>query len=267
MARPRTSLKKRAWEVLDLAKPRDRASALFDWFIMSLIILNVLAVIVGTVRVVAERFGAILDGFEIFSVAVFSAEYVMRFWSCTAVPEYRDPVLGRLRYAVTPMAVIDLLAVLPFYLTFTAVDLRFLRALRLFRLLRLAKLVRYTAALGLIQRVLRAKREELVVTSGALALLLVIASCLMYFVEYGAQPKVFSSIPAAMWWAIVTLTTVGYGDIYPVTALGKVVGAVIAILGIGLFALPTGILGAGFVEDIQQRRGKRRCPHCGKEIA
>jgi len=255
------------WEILELAKPEDRVSAIFDSLIILLIFLNVIAVIVGTVRAIAVRFGAFLDAFEIFSVAVFSAEYVTRLWACTVVPEYRHPVLGRLRFAVTPMAIVDLFAILPFYLALTTVDLRFLRALRLFRLLRLIKLVRYTAALRLIQRVLRSKREELVITTAALALLLVIASCLMYFVEFDAQPKVFSSIPAAMWWAIVTLTTVGYGDVYPVTELGKLIAAIIAVLGIGLFALPTGILGAGFVEEIQRRSDKQRCPHCGKEIA
>jgi len=98
-------------------------------------------------------------------------------------------------------------------------------------------------------------------------ILLIIASSLMYFVEKDAQPEVFSSIPAAMWWGVATLTTVGYGDVYPVTTIGKLLGAIISLLGIGMFALPAGILASGFAEEIQKRRkGRRVCPHCGKDI-
>jgi voltage-gated potassium channel len=111
------------------------------------------------------------------------------------------------------------------------------------------------------------KREELLVTLFVLLLLLLFASSLIYFAEHDAQPDIFSSIPAAMWWAVATLTTVGYGDVYPVTTVGKLVASVIAVLGIGMFALPTGILGAGFVEELQSRKRRpRTCPHCGKSL-
>ena len=111
------------------------------------------------------------------------------------------------------------------------------------------------------------KRAELTVTVTLLAVLLVLASSGVYFAEKSAQPEVFSSIPAAMWWAVATLTTVGYGDVYPITSAGKLLGAVVAILGIGMFALPTGILGAGFMEEIHRRKGvPRTCPHCGEPI-
>ena len=125
--------------------------------------------------------------------------------------------------------------------------MRFIRIARVFRLLRLAKLARYSEALRTVINVGRRKKKELSVTLLVLSLLLVLASCLVYYVEHEAQPDQFSSIPASMWWAVATLTTVGYGDIYPVTVLGKVLASVIAILGIRMFGLPAGVLGAGFV--------------------
>jgi len=135
------------------------------------------------------------------------------------------------------------------------------------RIFRLFKLGRYSSAMKTMARVLRNKKEELGITIFIVLLLLIIASSLMYFVENPVQPEVFSSIPAAMWWGVETLTTVGYGDVIPQTALGKALGMVIAILGIGMFALPAGILGSGFFEEVQsKRRESEVCPHCGKEI-
>ena len=159
---------------------------------------------------------------------------------------------------------------LPFYLPFLSVDLRVLRMFRLFRIMRImriAKLARYSESLQMLLRVVKSRREHLISAVFILLILLVVAASLMYYAEHDAQPKVFSSIPAAMWWAAATLTTVGYGDAYPVTAIGKVMAAIIAMLGIGMFALPTGILGAAFLEDLDSRKKNQRCPHCGKEIA
>src|SRR5688572_7999302 len=159
------------------------------------------------------------------------------------------------------MAIVDLLAVAPFYLAFIHLDLRVLRALRLFRVL---KLTRYSRSLQMLASVLRAKRGELAVTLFAIVLALLMASSLIYYVERDHQPDKFESIPAAMWWGVATLSTVGYGDVYPITALGKLIGALVALLGIGLFALPAGILGSGFIEEIQRSRTKAICPHCGR---
>jgi voltage-gated potassium channel len=261
------NLKKRVGEILEGTAPGDRARQLFAIFITSLIVLNVLALVAGTVKSFREEYQAALDAFEVFSVIVFSVEYVLRLWSCTSLPRFHRPVSGRLRYAVTPLVLADLASVLPFYLPFTGLDLRFIRIVRVFRLLRLAKLARYSEALRTVINVGHRKKEELGVTLLVLSLLLVVASCLMYYVEHEAQPDQFSSIPASMWWAVATLTTVGYGDIYPVTVMGKILASVIAVLGIGMFGLPAGILGAGFVEEMQnKRRSPARCPHCGKEI-
>ncbi len=226
------------------------------------------AVILETVQSLYREYAFAFTTFEAASVGVFTVEYILRLWSCTTEERFRRPVAGRLRFAATPLAVVDLLAILPFYLPmFLPLDLRFIRAIRLFRLFRLFKLGRYSESLRLLGVVLRARKEELLMTVFTLSILLIVSSSLMYFVENEAQPQVFSSIPEAMWWGIVTLTTVGYGDVYPVTPLGKFLGAVIALLGIGMFALPAGILGSGFIEEIQRKRERRRiCPYCGREI-
>ena len=233
---------------------------------MTLIVLNLAAVILETVRIWQGRFAAEYFAFESFSVAVFTVEYALRLWSCTTSPRYAGPVRGRLKFIVSPLALIDLVAIVPAYLPGDVVwDLRYVRVFRMFRLLRVLKMARYSRTLQTFASVAAAKRWDLGIVAFLLGVLLTVSSITMYFAENEAQPDVFSSVPAAMWWAVVTLTTVGYGDIYPVTPLGKVLGAVIAIIGMGLFALPAGILAAGFAEEMHRERPKT-CPHCGKEL-
>jgi voltage-gated potassium channel len=261
-------LRHRTWEIVEVAKPGDAGSRAFDSVILTLIVLNVLAVVIGSVQAVEERFGWWLNLFEAVSVAVFTFEYAARIWSCTADPAYSRPVTGRLRFMVRPMPLIDLLAIVPFYLPFFGVDLRSLRVLRLLRILRIAKLGRYYSSLNVMKDVIVSRKEELVLTTSLMGLLLVISSSVLYYCENAAQPEVFSSIPATMWWGVATLTTVGYGDVAPVTAAGRAAAGVFAVVGIGMFALPTGILGAGFVEAIEQsKKPAQTCPHCGKPLA
>jgi len=266
-----SSLARRIYEVLQVAKVGDRASRAFDIFIISLIALNVVALIVGTIPSLIEY----QHGFRVFelvSVLIFSVEYVLRLATCTVDNAYKRPVIGRLRFATRGMLIVDLLAILPFYIALLvpaarALDLRVLRAIRLMRIFRLFKLGRYSSAMRTMGRVLRNKKEELGLTIFIVMLLLIIASSLMYFVESPAQPDAFSSIPAAMWWGVATLTTVGYGDVIPQTALGKTLGMIISVLGIGLFALPAGILGSGFFEEFSRGRERTEiCPHCGKPL-
>lgn len=239
--------------------------------ITSLIILNVLAVILQTVEALSTRYEAAFYYFEMASVVVFSVEYLLRLWSCTVDEKYTHPLWGRLRYAITPLALIDLVAIAPFYplafMGIRTVDTTFVRALRLVRLMRLFKATRYSRAFEAMGRVLRAKKEQIVIAVAFVVILLVLLSSLMYFVERAAQPDRFSSIPAALWWGVATMTTVGYGDVYPVTVLGKVMGAIISLLGIGLFAMPAGIIASGFAEELQAgREEKKTCPHCGREV-
>lgn len=237
--------------------------------LIALILLNVAAVMAESVSSIQARYGRVFFCFEAFSVTVFVAEYLLRLWSCTANPQYSQPVSGRVRFALTPLAIIDLFAILPTLILWAGVDLRFLRILRLSRMLRLAKLGRYTNALQTMGLVIRNKREELVLALMLMLMILILASSLMYMAEHDQQPEAFSSIPATMWWGIMTLTTVGYGDVYPITVLGKITAAVIAVTGIGLFALPAGIIGSGFVEHREQQKKDtdQVCPHCGKNIS
>jgi len=260
-------IKKRLYEILEVAKQGDRASRAFDIFIMSLIFLNVVAFVIETVPAARESAGQMFWWFEVVSVLIFTVEYLLRVWTCVVDERFAPRLRGRLRFMATPLAVIDLLAILPFYLPFTGIDLRFIRAVRLFRIFRLLKLGRYIKSLKLIWTVICDKKRELVMTAAVAALLLLVASSLMYYVEGQQQPDKFTSIPATMWWAVATLTTVGYGDIYPVTPLGRLLGGIIAIIGIGMFALPTAILGSGFVEELQKRKSPvKTCPHCGKPM-
>lgn len=256
-------MKHQAHELLEVGG-NTATERVVDWTIMLLIVLNVLAVVVGTVDWVYERYATLLRRFEVVSVVVFTVEYLGRVWSSTADSNYDHPLWGRLRYASRPMLVIDLLAIAPFYMGAFLLDLRFLRVLRLFRFFRLLKLARYSEAMRSFSHVLRDKREDLVITFSSTLLLLVFSSSVMYYAEHQAQPEAFSSIPAALWWGVVTLTTVGYGDVYPVTPLGKLLGAVIALLGVGLVALPASILASGFIEEASA--DDRECPHCGEPI-
>ena len=263
------SVKKRVYEIVEGAQPGDRASEIFDIFIISLICLNVVALIVETVEEVHQVSPQAFRIFEIISVVIFTVEYLLRVWSCTTDEKYSHPVWGRLRFAVSPVAFIDSLAILPFYIalfvSLSPLDLRFLRAVRL--LARIARLSRYSSGIHTLARVIRAKSAELLTVIGLLLIMLLMASSLMFFAENEAQPDRFANIPQAMWWSIITLTTVGYGDVFPITAGGRLLAGGIAILGIGLFALPAGILGSGFVEEMNRKRlGPRRCPHCGGEI-
>jgi len=261
------SARNATWQTLEPSLDTTGRGRGLQVFLLALIVFNVLAVILESVEALATRHARLFQWFEWFSVAVFTAEYLARLWACTADPRYAHPVWGRLRYIVSPMALIDLAAILPTYLIFLNTDLRVMRALRLFRLARLAKIGRYTEAAVVLVRVMRAKREELIVTLSLVAILGVLFASLAYYAEHDAQPDKFPDIPHAMWWAFVTITTVGYGDIAPVTPVGKVIGVCTAVLGILMIALPTGVLGAAFVEELN-RRGKPapKCPHCGKAV-
>lgn len=261
-------LQKRLYEIINPAVKDDLASRVCDIGLMALISINVIAVILESVDTIANKLGPIFSIFEMISVIIFTIEYAIRVWTCTVNAKFSSPLIGRIRFIFTFLSLVDLFAILPFYAPLLIpFDLRFLRAIRLIRLFRIFKFARYVEAMQTIIRVFNSKKHELAITALTVMLLLIISSSIMYFVEGKAQPDVFSSIPAAMWWGVVTLTTVGYGDIYPVTLVGKLMAAFIAILGIGLFALPAGILGSGFVDEVQRAKNKDiTCPHCGGKI-
>ncbi len=255
--------------MIEEAEPGNRPSEIFDVFLITLIALNVVALIVGTVEEIHRISPGAFYLFEVISVGVFTVEFSLRVWTCTENPRYAHPVKGRLQYLVSPLALIDLLAVLPVYLVFFVnlhgLDLRFLRVVRL--LARIVRLSRYFSSLSTLGKVVHTKQGELAAVVSVLFLLLVMTSSLMFFAEHEAQPEEFASIPRAMWWSIITLTTVGYGDVFPVTAAGRVLAGIIAIVGIGLFALPAGILGSGYMEELAKvAKEPVRCPHCGESV-
>lgn len=246
-------LRRRLFEILEVVDIGDSLSRIVTWALVCLIVANVIAVAADSVAELHARFHAEFVIFEVVSVAIFTLEYLARVWVCVDGPRYSDGPAwrGRLRYMLSLYALIDLAAVLPAFLwMFLLPDLRFLR---IFRLVRLLKLARYSPALHTLGRVLAQERRALAASLVIMAGLLFFSATVIYFFERHAQPHVFGSIPAAMWWALATLTTVGYGDVVPVTQAGKLFGGLVMIFGMGVFALPIGILASGFASEIQRR--------------
>ena len=263
-------IKRWIFEALEVSDEKGNLSWYVDFFLMMLIGLNVFAFILETVDSIFALAPNFFIYFEYFSVVVFTIEYILRIWTANLHEKYANPLSGRVKFAFTPLALIDLLAILPFYLPLLGVDLRFLRILRMFRLFRLLKFARYVAALEILGNVIKRQKEALIMSLVLLFFLLLFTSSMMYFVEHEAQPDSFSSIPSTMWWGIATITTVGYGDVYPITDLGKTLAGIIVIIGIGMIALPTGILVSGFMEHIEDEKASskpfRFCPHCGESL-
>ena len=238
--------RRKVHDVLEVGGDAHPAGYFVNAFIITLIVLNGAAFAAETVDDIAIRYGRALDAFNAVSVFVFTIEYVLRIWSSVEIPMLsRLPKWrARLRFAARPMMIIDLLAVLPWYLYLVfPVDLRLLRVLRIFRLL---KLVRYSPALQTLGRVIADEYRALLGALLVMVVLLLFSSSVIYFLEREAQPNVFGSIPAAAWWSLATLTTVGYGDVVPLTPMGKVFGGVVMLLGVCMFALPIAIIATGF---------------------
>lgn len=245
-------------------------------FIVGLIILNVVAVMLETIPSI-EKNHVLMRFFHYFdwvSVIIFTIEYVLRVWSSNHEEKYKHRFWGRLKYMVSPGALIDMMAILPSYLhAFIGLDLRVLRMLRLLRFFRLFRLTAYTKSAHMISNVFKKRKNELGLSFILAIFLIIIASCIMYFTEHlaiapGATQSQFSSIPATIWWAIVSLTTTGYGDMVPITDLGKVMASIIMLSGVAFFALPAGIITAGFIDEFRLNKVKKthKCPHCGEHI-
>ncbi len=243
-------------------------------FIIVLIILNVLAVILETVKEIHDKYADLFYYFDLVSVIIFSLEYILRVWSSNHEEKYKHSFWGRLKYMVSPGALIDLAAILPSILAYfigIKFDLRELRILRLLRVLRLFRLTAYTESVHMIANVFKRRKNELMLSFVLALFLIIISACIMYFAEHtypDEDKSQFKSIPHTIWWAVVTLTTTGYGDMYPLTALGKAMGSIIMLTGIAFFAIPAGILAAGFQEEFRKNKVRKthRCPNCGEEI-
>jgi voltage-gated potassium channel len=264
-------LQRKFYLTLEVARPDDKFSQIFDYFFVGLVLLNIIVVCLETVDSIQAQYQTIFYRFESFSIVFFTIEYLLRLWCCTVSHKYRHPIWGRIRYIFSPLALLDLIVILPFYLPIPTTDLRFARSLRLFQFLRFLKLTRYFKSLKMLAEVLANRQEELISTVISVVVLLLFSGSLIYFAEHEAQPEQFPHIPAAMWWAVVTLTTVGYGDVYPVTIIGRILGGIVALLGVGIVALPAGIVATSFAEVLEKKKQKQqpklqKCPHCGKPI-
>ena len=239
---------------------------ILNGFIITLIILNVTAVMLETVPSIHDPYADFFHIFDVVSVIIFTVEYLLRVWSINHDPRYAHSLHGRIRYMLSTNGLIDLLAILPFYVhVFVGFDLRILRIFRLLRFLRLFRLTAYMKSAQMVKNVFRTRANELKLSLVLIMFFIIMASCLLYFAEHLAQPKIFSSIPATIWWAVVTATSVGYGDMVPITPLGKILSGLVSLSGLAVFALPAGIITAGFLEEIRKRKSPKKhvCPHCG----
>lgn len=246
--------RERGYQLLEGGFPGGRVAWWIAAVIVALIVANAVAIILESDPAHFSRYRNAFDAFEAFSVAVFTIEYLLRVWVAPEHGRYRDlPAWSaRLRYLVSPFALIDLIAILPAYLgVFLDIDLRYLRLLRLLRLL---KLTHYFKGLGIFFSVVQSELRTLIAGVATLVVLMVVAAALMYGAEHVAQPEAFGTILDSLWWAVVTMTTVGYGDVTPVTTIGRTMAALIMLLGVGIVALPAGILAARFVEELRGRR-------------
>ena len=247
-------IRDRIFQLLEKAQPGDTASLVVDRGLAFLIVANVIAVTLETVDEIYQAYAPAFTLFEIISVIIFSIEYLLRIWVSASnhTSRFDAPFRRRLSYMLSPSGMIDLLAILPAFLPFfTSVDLRWLRILRL---LRMFKISHYSSAL---EDFFSAIYHERTAFAGALYLFCVtlfLSSALMYLVEHSAQPEVFSSIPETLWWSLITLTTVGYGDVAPITAIGKVIGGITAFMGVCVVALMTGIVASAFSSQVSRRQ-------------
>mgnify|MGYP002818030557 FL=1 len=247
-------MRKKVYDILEMTDPNDFVSKLFSIFIVSLILINVICIVLESINEINIQYRKTFLVIEIISTMIFATEYCLRLWSCVEANIARNrPFKTRIQYALKPLAIVDLLAFLPSILQvlFPGIDLRFLRILRL---LRVFKLTRYFSSFELLLNVLHEERKSLAGIFVLLLVILTLAASALYLVERDIQPDKFGSIPQAMWWAIAALTTVGYGDVYPLSAPGQILGSLVTIVGIGMVALPSGILASAFSEQMRRKR-------------
>ncbi len=243
-----------------------RWDKIINVFLITLILLNLIAVILETEPEIYNSNKNFFHYFDLISVIIFSIEYVLRVWSCTHEKKYHHWFWGRLKYMYSWEGLIDLAAILPYFLHIMQVlDLRSLRLLRLLRFFRIFRLTSYMKSSQVIINVFKTRMQELLLSLILSMGLIIISACLVYYAEHFAQPEKFKSIPRTLWWSVVTLTTTGYGDMVPETLVGRLLTGFIMLIGVAFFALPAGIITAGFLEEMRKQRKPKsqNCPHCG----
>lgn len=253
------------FKVIDDHKSRKPLNRLFHSILFALILISSLLLIIESVKPFYQQYKPVFFAMEMFTMVFFTMEYLLRVYTCTELSAFKHPLNGRLRYIFTPLMIIDILSIIPFYLILFSSHYSGFYLFSVFRVLRLLKAIRYVNAFKVIGQVFYIKREQLLVSFIFILFVFVFASSIIYLAERDAQPEKFKDIPAAMWYTIVTITTVGYGDIYPITSIGKITGGLISAMGLILFAIPTSILTSGFLK-VNDSSAAKRCPHCGKEI-
>ena len=238
--------------MIEVARFGDYSSHCVDVIIIFLIGFNILAVIFGSMPLMRSQYGEWLDLVAKISICVFAVEYLLRAWTCVDHPSgsYRKPISGRLRYLVSPLMILDVFVIAQYYFLPGLPDLRIFR---IFRLLAMLRLTHYSDVLQLLSTIIKRENKTLAAIFLVIVSLLLLVSYLIYLIERHAQADVFASIPDAMWWSISTLTTVGYGDVVPSTPMGKVFGMVVMLIGIGMFAIPTGILVSAFSQELKRK--------------
>ena len=248
-------IQKRVYEILGQAQNGDKVSSFVDRFLTILIITNVLAVSLESVETIGSAFRQECAAFEMFSIIVFGTEYILRLWSAVAKEDsaHKTPFGKRIEYILSFNGLVDLAALLPSLISMFvgSADLRWIRVVRILRLLKMSN---YSTALEDLGSAIYEERQSFLAALYLFTLALFIASALMYVLEHQAQPEAFASIPESMWWALITLTTVGYGDVSPITTLGKMVGALTALIGVCTVALLTGIIASAFTSQIEKRK-------------
>ena len=266
--------RKKIYDILQPAEYGDFASLFFDLGIQLCVLISIVNAFIMTLDF-AKQHRLFFYWTDTIIVYIFTIELVLRLFTSDFLYPSSSKLKSAFLFLSSPMALIDLMAVVPYYLPFFfPCSLTFLRTLRLLRLLRLGKLSRYTQALHTVGHILQAKIQELVASVMVTTMLLFISSLFIYYAEHDAQPEVFRNAFSGLWWAIATLTTIGYGDIYPITIPGKILAATIALLGIGLVAIPASIMSGAYMEFISDQKKKEEeeenpfyfCPYCGKKI-
>lgn len=251
---PRPTLRRALHTQLDPRAWPHRGLSPINLVLVCAILLATAAAIAETEPLLSGAYGGAFTALELTFGALFAAEYGARFWSVAEDLRAGEPVWRRrLRFALSPSALFDLFAIAVTFAPFLGINALAFRLVRLLRILRLAKLGRMSTALSLLLETVRSRRYELTVTLALALTVLVLGATALYWLEGDLQPEQFGSIPRALWWAVITLTTIGYGDAYPITAAGKFMAAIVAFAGIGLIAMPTGILASSFSEAVRKR--------------
>lgn len=264
----RCRVQQRIFEILESPKPEDATSRTVNRLLAALILANIAAVILESVGTLYEKYNGTFQFLEGMSLGIFVIEYVSRVWVAPLCAKFESPIVGRLKYICSPLALVDLAAILPPLLTGFTSDFRFLRAVRVLRMLRIWKLTRYSRSLQIVRSVVAETSNQLVAVAAILVVIVIVSAGLMYVVEHPAQPERFSSVFASMWWTLETLTMITYDDMAPITPIGKLLGVMIGLVGIGMFAMPAGILASAFIDQLKRRPQEklRCCPKCGAAV-